>query len=189
MVVTEHGANHIDTYQVNAQGYATGPKVQASSGQTPFGFGFNPAGKLIVSEAQGAAAGASTVSVYAVAPDGTLVVETASLPTQQTAACWITVDSNGDYAYTSDTPAATLVGLSVNNAGTLSLLNPQGGATAWTGPGSKPTDGAVVNSRVLYILNSGLGQIVAFSINANGSLTFLDLVWGFPAGGTGLAAH
>jgi len=192
LVVTERGTNMISTYQVNPNGTVVGPKVQPSSGKTPFGFGFTPNGKLVVSEANGGGAnpGGSTVSLYAVAADGTLTAETSSLHTQQTAACWIAVDPNGKFAYTSNTPAATLTGMSVNQqTGSLSLLNPNGGTTASTGSGSAPTDGAVYRGQVIYILNSGLGQIAAFDIANDGSLHPLDLVFGFPASGTGLVVR
>ena len=193
LIVTERNTNNISTYQVDDKGIAHGPMVQPSSGMTPFGFSFTPRGQLIVAEAFGGAAGVSKVSLYDVADDGTLTVRTASLPTLQTSACWVTTTPNGRFAYTSNTPVGTLTGLKVGGAaGTLTLLNPQDGVTAMTGPtgsGSAPTDGAVFDDRVLYILNSGLGQIIAFDIHQDGMLTPLALVWGFPASATGLVVR
>ena len=191
LIATERATNKISTYQVNHQGYATGPHVQASSGMTPFGFCFTKDGKLIVVEANGGAAnpGGSTVSLYSVAGNGTLTVDTASLPTQQTSACWIAIDPSSRFAYTSNTPAATLTGLKVGQAaGTLRLLNPDGGETASTGPGSAPTDSAIVGG-VLYVLDSGLGQIMAFTVNKDGSLAPLATGSGFPATGSGLVVR
>ena len=93
--MTEKGTSRIDTYRVRPNGRAEGPVVNISAGATPFGFAFDPAGRLIASEA-----GASTVSSYAVAADGTLATISASIPTLQGAACWVAVTPNGRYAYT-----------------------------------------------------------------------------------------
>ena len=58
LVVTEKATNMIVTYEVR-RGYASGPNAQPSAGQTPFGFGFDRRGLLIVSEAFGGAPDAS----------------------------------------------------------------------------------------------------------------------------------
>ena len=64
LAVTEKNTNKIDTFLVDRHGRAGGAIVQPSSGMTPYGFAFNKAGFLIVSEAVGGAAGASTVSSF-----------------------------------------------------------------------------------------------------------------------------
>lgn len=190
LIVTERMSNKLTTYVVGRFGYAGAPNVQHSNGTTPFGFGFTPDGKLVVSEANGGAPGASSVSLYSIGHDGNLTSLTASLPTQQTAACWITVDPHGRFAYSSNTPAATLTGMAVDeSSGSLHLLNPNGGVSGLTGPGSAPTDGAILGGRWLYVLGSGNGEILGFSIARDGTLTFLDLLPGFSTTGTGIAVR
>jgi 6-phosphogluconolactonase len=51
LAVTEKATQTIDTFVVRPNGRTIGPKAQASSGATPFGFQFGPDGRLYVSEA------------------------------------------------------------------------------------------------------------------------------------------
>ena len=62
LVVTEKATNRIPTYRVGFFGYASGPRIQPSAGQTPFGFAFANRRHLIVSEAFGGAPDASVLS-------------------------------------------------------------------------------------------------------------------------------
>jgi 6-phosphogluconolactonase (cycloisomerase 2 family) len=69
----------------------------------------------------------------------------------------------------------------------LNLLDADG-VTGVTGPG--PVDMALsVNSRFLYVLNSGDGTISAFGVNHDGSLSSLPGIAGIPSGATGLAVR
>jgi 6-phosphogluconolactonase (cycloisomerase 2 family) len=140
-----------------------------------------------VSEAFGGAAGASAASSYELAEDGDLQVISPSVPTTETAACWVIVTRNGRFAYVSNTGSGTISGYRVVRNGTLHLLNDDG-VTGTTGPG--PIDLAMSrSSRYLYSLNSGDGTISAFRVNANGSLNALPGVSGIPAGANGLAVQ
>jgi 6-phosphogluconolactonase (cycloisomerase 2 family) len=184
LVVTEKATSVIDTYTVNDEGLIDEHQQFASVGQTPFGFGFRRE-VLIVSEAFGGAPDASAVSSYEVADDGSLQIISPSVPTTETAACWIVVTRNGLFAYASNTGSGTISGYRVGRDGTLHLLN-NDGVTATTGSG--PIDLALSrNSRYLYSLNSGDGTISAFRVNADGSLSSLLGVAGIPAGANGLA--
>jgi 6-phosphogluconolactonase len=159
----------------------------ASAGETPFGFAFR-GDTLIVSEAFGGAEDASAVSSYDLANDGSLQVISPSVPTTETAACWIAVTRNGRFAYASNTGSGTVSGYRVSPDGGLSLLDPDG-ITGVTGPG--PIDMAFsANSGFLYTLNSEDGTISAFHVNRNGSLSSIPGIAGIPAGSaTGLAAR
>src|SRR6266540_268852 len=186
LVVTEKATNVIDTYTVNDDGLIDEHQQFASVGQTPFGFAFRR-DVLIVSEAFGGAANASAVSSYEVADDGALQIISPSVPTTETAACWIVVTRNGHFAYASNTGSGTLSGYRVSSGGSLSLLNADG-VTGVTGPG--PIDMALsVNSRFLYALNSGDGTISTFRVKHDGSLSSLPGVSGIPAGANGLAVR
>jgi len=186
LVVTEKATNIIDTYTVNDDGLIDEHQQFASVGQTPFGFAFRR-DVLIVSEAFGGAANASAVSSYELADDGSLQVISPSVPTTQTAACWIVVTRNGRFAYASNTSSGTLSGYGVSSDGNLSLLD---GVIGVTGTGSNPIDMALsVNSRFLYVLNSGNGTISAFRVNHDGSLSSLSDVAGIPSGANGLAVR
>jgi 6-phosphogluconolactonase (cycloisomerase 2 family) len=188
LVVTEKGTNTIAIFRLD-DGVPAAPTSMPSSGLTPFGFGFDKRDHLIVSEAFGAAAGATAVSSYDVTENGHLTVITGSLKSGQTAACWIAVNRKGTFAYSANTPSATITGYRVGRDGRLSLLNPSG-ISATLPAGSAPTDMAVTrNDQFLYTLNSGNGSVGAYRIAADGSLAFLGTVAGLPAGAVGLAAR
>ncbi len=191
LVVTEKTTNNIDTFLIDSNGYASGMLAQSSSGIEPFGFAFNRWGFLIVSEAFGGAAGASTVSSYRVDPGtGILSVLSPSVPTEQTAACWISVTKNGRYAYASNTGSGTVTGFRVHDDGTLARLVDSGvsGVT-----GGAAIDSAIVGNRFLYVLSGGHAggesQVTAFEIADDGSLDLIGSIGGLPASTVGLAAE
>lgn len=186
LVVTEKNTNMIDVYAVNHQGYASGPSVYSSAGQTPFGFLFDKRGHLIVSEAFGGAPGASATSSYALDRDGNLTTITPSAPTFQAAACWVMISKNGRYAYTTNTGSDNITGYRIHHDGRLTLLNPDG-VTAPTG--DSPIDMALTHDgRFLLALNANSHDISGFLVNHDGSLTLLATVGGLPAGAVGIAA-
>ncbi len=189
LVVTEKMTNKITAYVVGSNGVAGAPLVQNSSGATPFGFYFSKNNQLVVSEAFGGATDQSKVSSYTISDDGSVHVITASIPTKQTAACWVIVTSNAQYAYATNTGSGSITGFKIASDGSLSRLN-EDGRTGITGEGSKPIDMALSkNSHHLYDLNSGTQSISVFSVNSNdGSLKWLQEIKGLPTGAVGLAA-
>jgi 6-phosphogluconolactonase len=182
LVVTERASNRLSVYGVSADGAASGPAARPSSGQTPFGFGFDSRGSLIVSEVFGGAAGASALSSYRFA-GGALNLVSASVPTTQTAACWVAV--SGRFAYATNAGSASITGFAIGPDGALMRLD-AGGVTAGTGAG--PSDVAVAAGRWLYVRNSGGNSIGAYAMNDDGSLRALTTIAGLPMGANGLAA-
>ena len=189
LVVTEKATNVISTYAVDHNGVASGPTTTTSSGATPFGFGFDQQGTLIVSEAFGGAANASAVSSYDAEGDGTWEAISPSVLTTETAACWIVVTNSGRFAYTTNAGSGTISGYAVQQGG-LTLLDANG-VTGNIGAGTGPSDMAVSrDSRFLYARAGGVNQIAIFGINADGSLANLGgWITGLPAGWNGLAAR
>jgi 6-phosphogluconolactonase (cycloisomerase 2 family) len=186
LVVTEKLTNLIDTYRVWGNGYSDGPVVNPSHGATPFGFDFTPSGGLIVSEAFGGAPDASATSSYRINDDGTLRVLSGSVPTTETAACWVVVSKNGKYAYATNTGSDSVSGYAVARTGRLTLLDADGVTGA---SGDSPIDAAQShNGRYLYALNANSDDISIFEVNADGSLTELGTLGGLPASVVGLAA-
>jgi 6-phosphogluconolactonase len=187
LVVTEKAANNIVTYLVGDDGLPSDPMTTPSAGMTPFGFSFSARGRLLVSEAAGGAAGASTVSSYKIRFDGSLETVTSSLSTNQSAACWLVATKDGRYAYITNTGSDTVSGLSVARDGALSLLDPDG-VTA--GTESTPIDAALSrDGRYLYVLNAGDGSLSAYRDRANGALVRFRGVHHLPEGTNGLAAQ
>jgi 6-phosphogluconolactonase len=186
LIVTEKNTNLIDTYTVDRSGMATGPTTHPSNGMTPFGFALR-GNELIVSEAFGGAADASALSSYRIRSDGSLAVISGTVPTTETAACWVVVTGNGKFAYTTNTGSNSISGYAVARSGALTLLDGDG-VTASTGAG--PIDMALSRgSAFLYSLDGGGQGISAFDVEKDGSLTPLPGVTGLPAGVNGLVAR
>lgn len=189
LVVTEKGTNKISTYRVGRNGRPDGPNVQTSAGMTPFGFGFDKRGHLIVSEAFGGAANSSAASSYSVSNNGTLATISPSAPTHQTAACWVAISKDGRYAYTTNAGSGTVTGYHIANNGSLTLLDADG-LTGSTGAGSSPIDASVSgNGHYLYVLTANSHQIVGFRIGNNGSLTPAGSAGNLLPGTVGLATR
>lgn len=189
LVVTEKATNMIDTYTVNPGGMASGPNVQPSVGDTPFGFEFDNKGHLIVSDAFGGGMGAGAMSSYDVGYGGISLI-TGPVANQQTAPCWVVVTNDGRFTYTTNTGTGNISGYYINPDGSITLFN-DGGITASTGEGSSPIDAALNNnSRYLYALGAGTHTISVFRINhRNGELTSVQTVTGLPDHAVGLAAN
>jgi len=186
LVVTEKAANKISTYSLNND-IPTGPVVHASNGVTPFGFAFDRRDTLLVSEAFGGHANAAALSSYDLDEPGSLQVISASVPAEQTAACWVVVARHGRYAYVTNTGSGTITGYRVDRSGALTRLSPDG-VSAVTGGG--PTDAGVTpDGRRLFALSPAIGQIVEFRVNDDGSLLKLGSTPGVPATATGVVVR
>jgi 6-phosphogluconolactonase len=184
LAVTEKTSNTIVVFGVDGGGLF-GPFISASSGVEPFGFAFGNHDLLLVSEADGGAANASSVSSYQADEGGGLHLVTASLPTTQTAACWLVVTGDGRFAYTGNTGSASISSIAVSRDGSLALLN---GAAGTAPSGTSPTDLAL-SAGSHYLYNLASGTISGFRVAADGSLSPVNSVSGLPSSTVGLAAR
>jgi len=187
LVVTEKMGNRINTYTINDDGLPSAPIDNASNGMTPFGFAFNNAGTLVVSEAFGGAPNASAASSYSAPESGILSVVSGSVPNSQTASCWVVIPNNGKFAFVSNTASGTISSYRIGtDVETLTLINSVAGST---GMGSSPIDMTLSNnSRYLFVLAAGSQSVVSFRVNQNGTLTMVDTAGGLPLGAQGIAA-
>ncbi len=186
LVVSEKALNKLVTYSVRDSGALGAPVVTASPGNTPFGFAFNRRNRLVVSEAWGGAAGASTVSSYRFSEAGgaTPILVSAAVPDTQSAACWVAITPNGRYAYITNTASNTVSSYTIARNGSVSLLEP---AVAASGMG--PTDEMVSgDGRQLFVLNGRSASISSFSVGRDGKLGAPIVLSGLPATSLGLAA-
>lgn len=186
LAVTEKATNRVLTFAVDGDGLLGQPNIQNSPTPTPFGFAFGRGDQLLVSEAAGGAAGASTLTSYRLDGDASVDVVSAAVPSGQSAACWVVATRDGRFAYVSNTASGNLSTYGVGNgAATLATA-----IAATTGAGSGPTDMALDrNSRFLYVLNNT--TIGAFRVGADGALTRVEdqPLSGVPAFATGLVAR
>jgi 6-phosphogluconolactonase len=186
LVVTEKNTNKIVTWRVGTNGLVSGRVINASSGVTPFGFTFTSQGVLAVTEAFAGAVDASATSTYSINADGTLAVISASVPTTETAACWIVATNNGRFVYVANTGSASVSAYSVGQ-GQLALLDADGKSGQTD---ASPADEAITqNGHFLYTLNGGSHTISSFGVSqATGELTVSGAATAIPAGAVGIAA-
>jgi 6-phosphogluconolactonase len=190
LVVTEKNTNRIDTFEIDRDGLPGDARVQPSAGTTPFGFAIGRRDRLFVSEAAGGAVNGSAVSSYDVDDDGTVQVISASVPTKQTAACWVVTTVDGRFAYTTNNGSGSISGYAIGFRGDLTPLSRDGRTATTGGDGSTPADMALSRGgQFLYSVNTTAGTITGFFIAPNGGLIPLTSASGLPASVYGLAAR
>jgi 6-phosphogluconolactonase (cycloisomerase 2 family) len=175
VVTTKAGGNSIDVFPLDILGApAARPVVTAAPDAVPFGFVFDRAGRLQVTEA-----GPNAVATFTLGRDGKLT-KTGELPTGQQATCWIT--AAGSHLYASNAGSGTLSGYA-DARGTLTPL------------GTTSTDAGTVDAaaspdgRFLYAQTGAAGIVDEFRVEGNGSLTAIGSVTVPGAvGGEGIAA-
>lgn len=188
LVVTEKATQRLSSWRVGHDGRLGPAVVTASPGATPFGFAFNRRNRLVVTEAVGGAAGASTVSSYRFGErdPARATVVSASVPNGQTASCWVSVTPSGRLALVANTGSSDISSYRIAGDGRLVLLQ---AVAASTGAGSAPADTAVSSDgRRFYVRNGRVATIGAFVIGHDGTLLPTPFATDLPATAVGLAA-
>ncbi|WP_406124039.1 lactonase family protein [Streptomyces sp. NBC_00989] len=176
VVTTKASGQSIDVFPVGAHGGPSArPVVTSTPGAVPFGFAFDSAGRLRVTEA-----GTNSVGTFTVGRDGRLTAK-ATVPTGQTATCWAV--TAGNHLYVSNAASGTLSGYRVGARGELTAL------------GNTATDAGTVDAaassdgRYLYVQTGVKGVVDEFRVGANGSLTAIgSVVVPGAVGGEGIVA-
>ena len=187
VAVTEKSTRTIDTYAVSGDGTTTGPLVQTSAGPGPFGFSFDGASHLVVSEVNSSSASSYTISA------GVLQVVTAQLRDFGRAACWAICTTDPglpqQYAYVSNTNSDSISGYVIASDGSLSLVNADG-KTAVLPTRAFPIDLAISSdNQYLYVLAKKLPGILAFQIQPDGNLVEIQTVSGTPTSSFGMTGY
>jgi 6-phosphogluconolactonase (cycloisomerase 2 family) len=191
LLVTERATNHIDVFQVQADGTLAPIVVNTDSQPGAFSVTFAPNSTALVSET-GPAGGsdASTISSYSILANGTLSPISAGVATLGNANCWNAATPNGLWVYVSNAASSTISGFHVVTDGSLTPIGTTVLGINPTGAGN--LDIAVTaDSQFLYSLNSGNGTIGVFAIEQEGgALVNLseDPVISAKAGFNGIAA-
>ena len=144
-----------------------GPAVTTPSvGGGPFGFDFDRAGYLLVSDAA-LSTGQSGATSYDVAQDGAVTANGPAVPIDQAAACWLA--AAGGFAYTANAGSGSIGRYAIATDGALTAL---GSTLVENDPTAKPLDeGVSSDQNYLYVLAGGLAQIVGYQVGPGGSLT------------------
>jgi len=168
LVVSELSTNKLSIFPVKSDGSLMQATTNDSNGAGPFGSAFLSNGFLLVTEA-----GANALSSYAITDSGRLSVISGSVVNGQSATCWVSVNKNEQFAYTSNAGSNTITVYSVNQNGSLAIMrnvsnNPNGT--------SAPIDSGVSkDGKNLYVLNGNEGTISNFSIMQNGEINLLQI--------------
>ncbi|HWF57082.1 MAG TPA: hypothetical protein VG520_01875 [Candidatus Dormibacteraeota bacterium] len=158
VVTTKANGSDIDVFGVSADGaLSSAPTVTPSVNPVPFGFTFDPAGDLVLTEV-----GTDALTAYAIHADGT-VAELGSIANGQAALCWVT--RAGTHYYGANAGSATLTGYTVDANGNPAIVS----QTA-TDPG--PIDlAATPDGSFLYVQTGANGIVDGFRVHGDGSLT------------------
>lgn len=163
IVTTKDNSNAIDVFGVGPLGALSAlPVVNTEPGADPFAVSFDALGHLVVAEA-----GPNAVASFQLHANGTLT-ELNSVPTGQSATCWVTTAQG--YFYASNAGSNTVSSLASSPAGNLALLG-----TTGTDPGTVDA-AATPNGQFLYVQTGGEGIVDAYQVHANGSLSRLGSV-------------
>ncbi|WP_328681042.1 lactonase family protein [Streptomyces sp. NBC_01261] len=177
VVTTKASGQSIDVFPVGGVhgGPSARPVVTSTPGAVPFGFAFDSAGRIRVTEA-----GTNSVGTFTVGRDGRLTAK-GTVPTGQTATCWAV--TAGDDLYVSNAASGTLSGYRVGSGGGLTAL----GNTA-THPGTVDA-AASSDGRYLYVQTGAQGTVDEFRVGPQGALTAIgSVVVPGAVGGEGIAA-
>jgi len=159
IVTTKANGSDIDVFGVSPDGALSSPTVNPSATPVPFGFTFDPAGDLVVTEA-----GTSALTTYAAHNDGT-VTELHSVTDGLAALCWVA--KAGTHYFGANAGSATITAYSVGSGGLPTII----GETA-TDAG--PIDlAAAPDGSALYVETGGADIVDAFAVHHDGSLTFI----------------
>ncbi len=177
IVTTKASTSSIDVFAVFPSGRLSGqPVATQSATPVPFGFVFDPAGRLVVIEAA-----TSSVSTYLINGDRTLTT-LGSAADGQAAGCWI-VGARG-FFYVSNAGSANLSSFQLGTDGSPALI----GVAATTGAGTIDA-AASPDEMYLYVESGGTGTVSVFAVHADGTLSPIQTVTGLPIPIEGIATN
>lgn len=178
IVTTKASDSTIDVFAVESNGRLSATPVRnPSATPVPFAFTFTPTNRLADGEA-----GTSSLTTYAVQPDGTLT-DPKSLSDGQAALCWIT--RVGRFYYVSNTGSGDVSGYTIASDGQPSLIGPTG-IVATTEPG--PIDSTSPSGTGFLYVETGSGTVDGFRVGDDGSLMQVGVSGGLPPGIEGIAS-
>ena len=174
VIVTTKANNTVDVFNVDRDRLSA-PIKNAAAAEVPFAVSFDSAGRLAVANA-----GNSSVSTYAVRPDGSLATITAGVEDGQAALCWLV--GSGDVFFGGNAGSSTISAFTVDGAGQASLTGTPDGVVAHTGGGSGGTiDLAVTrDGSLLYAENAFAGSVEGYQIQPDHTLTLVATATGLP---------
>jgi 6-phosphogluconolactonase (cycloisomerase 2 family) len=185
LVVTDRGTNSIALYPVGSEGRLGAPKVEPSSGPTPYGFAFASNGTLVVTEAFGAEKGKAAASSYRV-DGGSAAPVSRSVGNGRSEICWAVVSNDDRYAFTTNFADGAVSRYAIGSDGSITLDEAVAGATVEGRPGLR--DQALSgDGNFLYAIDTDARRIFGWAVDDGGKLVPVGSWEGVPATVAGLA--
>ena len=157
VVTTKANGSDIDILAIGPSGALSAPTVNPSATPVPFGFTFDAAGHLVVTEA-----GTSALTTYTVNPNDT-VTERGSVTDGLTALCWVT-NAGNRFFFGSNAGSAAVTSYTVSPGGIPSL-------TGSTATDAGPIDlAAAPDGSALYVETGGSDLVDTFAVSPSGTL-------------------
>ncbi|MGZ3181802.1 MAG: lactonase family protein [Telluria sp.] len=160
-------SNDIVTFPMNADGSLGSPVVNTAGVNTPFAGAFASTSVYLASDISG-----HGLASYKISNAGVLAL-IGSVPSGETAPCWLVVTPDGKYAYVGN-GAGSISSYAVAADGKLTLLNAKAAFEAGPASGGNSVSGdswISPDGKFLYSAFLGDDKVVAYSIAADGSIT------------------
>jgi 6-phosphogluconolactonase (cycloisomerase 2 family) len=178
IVTTKASTSSFVVFGVRPDGRLRDPVVTTSANPVPFGFTFDPAGRVVAAEA-----GGSVLTTYTLNEDNTLS-GAQSKPDGQAALCWVA--NVGSFYYVANAGSASISGYQIDGNGTPSFVTANG-VVGSTEAGAIDLVGSS-DGRFLYAQSGGTGNVDEFAVATDGTLTKIGVATGLNAGFEGIAA-
>ena len=174
IVTTKANGSDIDVFGVTPQGgLSAAPTVNPSATPVPFGFTFDKAGDLVVSEA-----GVSALTTYRIGA-GDALTELGSVTDGQAALCWVT-STRGGFFFGANAGSGTVTAYTIDSSGQPTVVSTNPTAAGPIDLAASP-DGST-----LYVETGGSDVLQAFSVSSTGTLNLIGSVSPELPGGNGL---
>ena len=186
VVVTDRGTDAIALYPVGTNGRLGEPRIQPSSGPTPYGFAFTGDGTLLVTEAFGAQRGKAAASSYRVS-GGTATPVSRSVPNGRSEICWAVVSKNERFVFTTNFADGAVSRYAIGADGTIELDSAVAAAAVEGEPGLRD-EALSSDGGFLYAIDADAGRIFGWAVREDGELDPVGSWSGVPPTVAGLAA-
>jgi 6-phosphogluconolactonase len=185
IVVTEKATNTISTFRVKNNGSIDNGVFTPSKGVTPFGFDFSRDKFLVVSNASGGVAGASTTTSYFIGFNGKPKDINGAVPNFQGSTCWLATTKYGRFAFTSNTGSNNISSYYIAPWGGLYLVDAIAAKSDLA-----PADIVVAgNNYNVYALTAKSNTISQYHRKLLGGLEYIGSEAGIPTSAAGLATY
>jgi len=186
LVVTDRASDAILLYPVGGDGALGEPRIESSSGPTPYGFAFTSDGTLLVTEAFGAETGKAAASSYRVG-DGAATRVSRSVGNGRSEICWAVVSRDDRYVFTTNFADGAVSRYAIEPGGSIALEDAAAAVSVEGRPGLRD-EALTSDGAFLYAIDADSGHVFGWSVGEDGRLSAVGSWDGLPATVAGIAA-